>query len=49
MTTNSHAYVIEAMELGPMENFIYLIRDQATNRVAVVDPAWEAEQILARG
>ena len=31
-----------------MENFIYLIKDHATNRVAVVDPAWEADVILDR-
>lgn len=48
MTTNSQPYSIEALELGPMENFIYLIKDEASNRTAVVDPAWEPEQILAR-
>lgn len=41
-------FSIEAMELGPMENFIYLIKDYASGRVAVVDPAWEAEAILKR-
>lgn len=49
MTAASNApFSIEAMELGPMENFIYLIKDHATGRVAVVDPAWEAETILKR-
>ena len=41
-------YKIDVMELGPMENFIYLIQDQATRRAAVVDPAWEASEIIAR-
>lgn len=41
-------FTIEAMELGPMENFIYLIKDHASGRVAVVDPAWEADVILNR-
>ena len=42
--TDSHS--IHAHELGPMENFIYLINDKATNRTAVVDPAWDADEIL---
>ncbi len=29
-----------------MENFIYLIRDTGSNRVAVVDPAWEGKEII---
>ncbi|MDH5324030.1 MAG: MBL fold metallo-hydrolase [Gammaproteobacteria bacterium] len=37
---------LEVMELGPMENFIYLIHDHATQRAAVVDPAWEVPEIL---
>ncbi len=40
-------YSIHALELGPMENFIYLIQDHASGRAAVVDPAWEVPQILA--
>lgn len=37
---------IHTLELGPMENFVYLIEDIKTRRTAVVDPAWEPEQIL---
>lgn len=48
MNSNVQPYHIEAMELGPMENFIYLIKDEASKRVAVVDPAWEPDKILAR-
>ena len=29
-----------------MENFIFLIRDTSSNRVAVVDPAWEGKEII---
>jgi glyoxylase-like metal-dependent hydrolase (beta-lactamase superfamily II) len=39
-------YKIVSMELGPMENFIYLIQDLKTNRAAVVDPAWDVPTIL---
>ncbi|MDH4274215.1 MAG: MBL fold metallo-hydrolase [Gammaproteobacteria bacterium] len=30
-----------------MENFVYLVIDNATRRAAVVDPAWEVERIVA--
>jgi len=41
-------YSIHALELGPMENFIYLIEDRATQTAAVVDPAWDVGAIAAR-
>jgi len=40
-------FSIETLELGPMENLIYLIHDHATKRAAIVDPAWDVPQILA--
>jgi len=39
-------FTIDALELGPMENFIYLIRDEASGRAAVVDPAWDVQQVI---
>lgn len=39
-------YSIYSMELGPMENFIYLIHDHASNTAAIVDPAWEIDRVL---
>lgn len=39
-------YRIDALELGPMENFVYLIQDQASQRAAIVDPAWDVGQML---
>jgi glyoxylase-like metal-dependent hydrolase (beta-lactamase superfamily II) len=42
----SSRYTIHALELGPMENFIYVIHDRATDRAAVVDPAWEVPEIV---
>ncbi len=47
-STSSTPYTIEAMELGPMENFVYLIVDKQTRRAAVVDPAWDVPAILAK-
>jgi glyoxylase-like metal-dependent hydrolase (beta-lactamase superfamily II) len=34
------------LELGPMQNFIYLIGDPANREAAVVDPGWEIPAIL---
>jgi glyoxylase-like metal-dependent hydrolase (beta-lactamase superfamily II) len=41
-------FSIEALEMGPMENFIYIIHDLATNRAAIVDPAWNVPAIIKR-
>lgn len=45
--TASTPHRIHALELGPMENFIYLIEDRASGRAAVVDPAWDVPSIVA--
>ncbi|MBN4080264.1 MBL fold metallo-hydrolase [Beggiatoa alba] len=42
---NTPLYHIDTLELGPMENFIYLIQDLKSKRAAVVDPAWDVEAI----
>ena len=34
------------LEVGPMQNFAYLIGDPASREAAVVDPGWEADTIL---
>ncbi len=45
---NQHTpYRIHSLELGPMENFIYLIEDRASGRAAVVDPAWDVPAVRA--
>ena len=44
--SDTRPFSIHAMELGPMENFIYLIQDHDTGRAAVVDPAWEVSRIV---
>jgi glyoxylase-like metal-dependent hydrolase (beta-lactamase superfamily II) len=37
---------VKQMELGPMQNFVYLIGDPATRECVVVDPAWEIDTII---
>lgn len=46
MPQNHKPYSIYSMELGPMENFIYLIHDHASDTAAIVDPAWEIDEVL---
>ena len=46
MAQSPEKYSIYSMELGPMENFVYLIHDHASNTAAIVDPAWEVEEVL---
>jgi glyoxylase-like metal-dependent hydrolase (beta-lactamase superfamily II) len=38
---------VHQFELGPWQNFIYLVGDKASRACAVVDPAWDAEVILS--
>jgi len=38
-------YLVQ-MELGPMQNFVYLIGDPETRECLAVDPAWEIDHIV---
>jgi len=38
---------LKQLELGPMQNFIYLLGDPETREAAVIDPGWEVPTILA--
>jgi glyoxylase-like metal-dependent hydrolase (beta-lactamase superfamily II) len=42
----SETIYLKQMELGPMQNFIYLVGDPATRQCVVVDPAWEIDAIV---
>ena len=46
MSTNETGYTIHVLELGPMENFIYLLVDEKSKTAAVVDPAWDVDTIV---
>ena len=37
---------LKQLELGPMQNFVYLIGDPESREAAVVDPGWEVPRIL---
>jgi glyoxylase-like metal-dependent hydrolase (beta-lactamase superfamily II) len=42
---NSELY-FKQLEIGPMQNYVYLIGSTETRKVAVVDAAWEIDTIL---
>ena len=37
---------IEQIEMGPMQNFSYIIGSRTTHEVALVDPAWNIDALL---
>lgn len=45
--TKANTYSIHALELGPMENFVYLLHDNNSDTAAIVDPAWDVEAMLS--
>lgn len=46
MTLSNRIY-LRQVQLGPMANFVYLVGDPVSRKAAVVDPAWEVDQIVA--
>jgi glyoxylase-like metal-dependent hydrolase (beta-lactamase superfamily II) len=38
---------LKQLEIGPMQNFVYLIGDREARECLVVDPAWDVPAILA--
>jgi len=45
-TVPSDTVYLRQMELGPMQNFVYLVGDPETRECIAVDPAWEIDAIL---
>ena len=42
----AEAVYLKQMELGPMQNFVYLVGDREAGECVVVDPAWEIDTIV---
>ena len=40
--------IIEQIEIGPMQNFTYIVGSKRTREVAIIDPAWDIDALLAR-
>jgi len=37
---------VEQIEIGPMQNFVYVIGSRTTREAAIVDPAWDIDGLL---
>ncbi|MEZ5561021.1 MAG: MBL fold metallo-hydrolase [Pseudomonadales bacterium] len=49
MSTNTDMeqdLIIEQIEIGPMQNFTYIVGSRRTREVAIVDPAWDIDGLL---
>ena len=40
--------ILEQIQIGPMENFTYIVGSQETREVVIVDPAWDIDALLER-
>ncbi len=40
-----NSIILQQMEIGPLQNFIYFIGDPLTREIAVVDPAWDVKYL----
>ena len=38
--------ILEQIQIGPMENFTYLLGSKRTREVAIVDPAWDIARLI---
>ena len=42
----SQDFYLKQLEVGPMENFVYLIGDQEIGECIMIDPAWDVQSVL---
>lgn len=40
--------IVEQIEVGPMQNFTYIVGSRSTREVAIVDPAWDIDNLIKR-
>mgnify|MGYP000887904916 CR=1 FL=1 len=40
--------IVEQIQIGPMQNFCYVIGSRSTREVVIVDPAWDIDALLER-
>ena len=46
MTASASPLYLKQLEVGPMQNFVYLIGDRRKRECAMVDPAWDVGRVL---
>ncbi len=44
--TEEKELIIEQIEVGPMQNFTYIVGSRSTREVCIVDPAWDIDGLL---
>ena len=44
----SNPLIVEQIEIGPMQNFTYIVGFRETREVAIIDPAWDIDELIAR-
>lgn len=47
MTTDAPRVYLRQLEIGPMQNYVYLVGDPETREAAVIDAAWDIDAIIA--
>ncbi len=40
--------ILEQIEIGPMQNFTYIIGCQTSREVVIIDPAWDVSSLLSK-
>ena len=43
---SSEELLVEQIQIGPMQNFVYVIGSRTTREVVLVDPAWDIDSLL---
>ena len=47
-STADDELIVEQIQIGPMQNFTYVVGHRSTRAVVIVDPAWDIDSLLAR-
>jgi glyoxylase-like metal-dependent hydrolase (beta-lactamase superfamily II) len=47
MTADAPRVYLRQLEIGPMQNYVYLVGDPETREAAVIDAAWDIDAIIA--
>lgn len=42
-----HELIVEQIEIGPMQNYTYIVGSKTTREVVIVDPAWDIESLIS--
>ena len=40
--------IVEQIQIGPMQNFTYVVGHRSTREVVIVDPAWDIDSLIER-